>query len=71
MIISTLTDGELFLEVLEGIKLMGSVKFFIILAMTALDFSVMSGGIGADQLVTNTEAGQFSLKSGRSLLSFI
>ena len=46
---------------------MGSVEFFIVLAVAALNFAIVSRGIGADQFVLNPQFSQCFLKKGLSL----
>ena len=43
MIISTLSDSQLLLEVLEGVETMRSIEFFVILSVAALNLAVVSG----------------------------
>ena len=43
---------------------MTRVKAFLVLAVAALYFAVVSGGIGADELVTDTQCGSGGLKQG-------
>lgn len=65
MIIGTLSDSKLLLEILKEVKLVRSIKFFIILSAAALDLAVVSGGVRTDQLVSDAKPMQFSLESSR------
>lgn len=65
MIICTLPDGQLLLEVLERVKAMRSIELLVVLAVTALNLSVMSWCVRPDQLVPNTQPCQLSFKGGK------
>lgn len=65
-----MADGELVLEVGEGIELVGSIKLLVVLAVAALDLAIVPWSIGADQLVPDAELGKGILKeSGARFLS--
>ena len=49
---------------------MRSVEFLIIFAVAALDFAVVTWGIGADELVADTELFQFQFKESRFVGAF-
>ena len=45
------------MEILEGKEFVGSIKLLIVLAVTAFDLAVVSGGIRSDELVADAELG--------------
>ena len=47
---------------------MASIEFFIVLSMTALHFSVVSGGVGLNELMPDAELLQGGLKERRFFL---
>ena len=61
-IVLSVPDSKLLLEILEGIEAVRSVEILVVLAVAAFNFTVVSGSIGADQLVTNTQLLQCFLK---------
>ena len=62
IIVFSVPDGKLFLEVVEGKELVGSIEVFVIFAVAALYFTVMSGRIRFNELVLNTKPLQSYLK---------
>lgn len=70
MIVNTLANSKLFFEIIEGIEGMGGVEFLIVFAVAALHLAVMSGGIGPNELMANTQAGQLGLEDGRGITAF-
>ena len=55
-------DGKLLGEVLEGVKAVGRIETLLILPVTTLHLAVVSGRIGANQLVPDTQLHGCSLK---------
>ncbi len=53
MVIDSVPAGKLGLEVCKRVKLMCCVEIFVVLAVTALHFSVVSGCVGPDELMTD------------------
>ena len=64
-------DGELFREVVQGVKAVAGIEAFLILPMVALDLSIMTGGIGADELVSDTQRGNGGLKQSGQIPSAV
>ena len=67
MVIGTLTDSKLVLKVLEREETMGSIEFFVIFSVAALNFSVVPGSVGLNQFVPNTKAAQLGLEGRRGI----
>ena len=55
-------DGKLLGEVLEGVKAVGRIETLLILPVTTLHLAVVSGRIGANQLVPDTQLHGCSIK---------
>lgn len=51
----TLPDGKLPLEILERKEFMGCIEILVVLAVTALNLTVMSWCIGTDKLMTDPQ----------------
>ena len=64
MIICSLTECELLLEVLKRVEPVRSMELLVIFSVAALNFSIMSWCIGLNQFVANTELFQRVLKEG-------
>lgn len=63
-------DGELLCKIVQRIKVMAGIKAFLVLPVAAFHFSVVTGRIGADELVADAEPGSGSLKqSGQVALA--
>ena len=62
VVILPLSDSQLFLKILKGIEGVAGIEFFIVLSMTALHFSVVSGGVGLNELMPDAELLQGGLK---------
>ena len=62
VVVLSVPNGELLLEVLKGIKLMRSIEVFVIFPVAALDLAVMPGSVGFNEFVANTEFPQRSFK---------
>jgi hypothetical protein len=62
IIISTLADGQLFLEIIKGIERMGGIEFLVILPVAALNLSIMTRSKGTDEFMTDPKALQRRLK---------
>ena len=58
-VILTLSDGELFLKIIERKELMGSIKLLIVFAVAALHFTVVPWGERTNQLMLDSQ--EFSL----------
>ena len=61
-------DSELPGEVIQGVKAAAGTEALLILAVTALHFTVMTWSIGADELVADPQLGGNRLKESRSVL---
>lgn len=57
-------DRKLLVEVIQGIKAVTGVKAFLVLPVAALYFAVVSGGIGTDELMPDTQLGGSGFKQG-------
>ena len=55
-------DSELLCEIIQREEGMTGVKAFLVFSVTALHFAVMTGCIGAYQLVPDTQLGSGILK---------
>lgn len=64
-------NGKLFCEVLEGVKTVGRIETLLILPVAALYLAVVSGRIGANQLVPDTQLGSGDLKQGGQIPSAV
>jgi hypothetical protein len=62
IIISTLADGQLFLEIIKGIERMGGIEFLVILSVAALNLAIMARSKGTDEFMTDPKALQRRLK---------
>ena len=62
-------DSKLGREIVEGIEGMRVIEAFLVFSVAAFDLAVMSGRIGTNQLVTDTETGSGFLKE-RGKISF-
>ena len=54
---ATVVNSKLFCKVVKGIEAVTVIETFLILSVAALDFSVVSGRVRADELVPNTQSG--------------
>ena len=61
-VVLTLAYGQLLFKISKGIEGMAGIEFFIILPVTALDFSVVPGCVGLDPLVLDLQLCQRLLK---------
>ena len=55
-------DSELPGEVIQGVKAVAGVKALLILAVAALHLAVMTGCVGSNELVSDTQLGGSGLK---------
>lgn len=55
IVVLTLTKSKLPFEVIKGIKFMGSIKFFVVLSVTAFHFSIVSWSEWTNQLMLNPQ----------------
>ena len=55
-------DSELPGEVIQGVETVAGIKALLILAVTALHFTIVAWSIGADELVEDTQLGGGGLK---------
>ena len=55
IIVLTLANSQLFSEIIKGIELMRSIKFFIIFSVTTFNLTIMSGCSWSNQLVLNVQ----------------
>lgn len=60
-------DGKLFLEVRRGIKRVAGIETFLILAVTALDLTVMPSGIRPNELMSDAQLVSRFFKQGRQI----
>ena len=60
-------DGELFFEVLQGVERMARIETLLVLAVAALDLTIVSGSVGTDQLMPNFQFFGSLLKKGREV----
>ena len=61
-------DSELPGEVIQGVKAAAGIKALLILAVTALHFTVVARRIGSDELVADPQLGGSRLKESGSVL---
>ena len=71
IVVSPFPDSKLGLEIIKAEKAMGSVEFFVILAVAALHFAVVSRCIWADEFVADTKALKLFFKERRLGASFL
>ena len=50
-------DSELLCKVIQGIKAVAGVKAFLVLPVAALHLTVVTGRVGADEFVPDTQPG--------------
>ena len=62
VIVLSVPNSELFLEVLKRIELVRSIEVFVIFSMAALDLTVVSGRKRLDEFMTNSKLSQRSFK---------
>ena len=55
VVVLSLPDGELFLEVREGIELVRSIELLVVLAVTALDLAIVPRRERPDQFMADPE----------------
>lgn len=60
-------DSKLFGKVAEGIEVVAGIKTLLVLPAAALYLAVVPGGVGADELVPNTELGSCLFKKSRQI----
>ena len=60
-------DGKLFLKVRRGIKRVAGIETFLILAVTALDLTVMPRGIRSNELMPDAQLVSRFFKQGRQI----
>lgn len=68
IVVFMLMNSQLFLEILERIKLMTGIKVLVVLAMTALNLTIMSRCERSDFLMPDAEFSQGFFKEGEGLL---
>ena len=68
IIVLPLTDSELLCEVFEGIEGVASIELFVVLAVTALNLSIVSGGERPDFFVPDAKLRQSLLKERQRFL---
>lgn len=59
---TAIVDGKLLCEVIQGKERVRRIEALLVLPVAALDLSVVTGGIGADELVSDTQRGSGGLK---------
>ena len=64
VVILSVPNSKLVLEVLERIEFMGSVEVFVVLSVTPFDLTIMPGCKRFDEFMANTELSQRSFKQG-------
>jgi hypothetical protein len=62
IIISTLADSQLFLEIIKGIERMGGIEFLVVLSVATLNLAIMARSKGTDEFMTDPKALQRRLK---------
>ena len=55
VVVLSVPDSKLLLEVLKGIKFMACVEIRVIFAVAAFDLAVMPGGVGLNEFVANPQ----------------
>ena len=60
-------DGKLLCKVIQGIERVARVEAFLILAVAALDLSVVARRIGANQFMPDPQFGSRLLKQRRQI----
>ena len=60
-------DSELLRKVVQRVKAVTGIKAFLVLSVAALYFAVVPRGVGANELVPNTELGSCLFKKGRQV----
>ena len=60
-------EDALFSEAIQGEKSVTGIEVLLILPVAAFNLAVVSGGIGADELVTDTQLGGSGLKQSREI----
>ncbi len=65
---ASVVEGKLFRKVIQGKEGVGGIEAFLVLFVTALHFTVMSGSVGTNELVSNAEALYRRLKQSRDIL---
>ena len=60
-------DSELHCKVIQGVKTVAGIEAFLILAVTALHFTVVARRVGSDELVADTQVGGGGLKQSREI----
>ncbi len=65
VIVISLPDGKLFLEVSKTTELVTSIEFFVVLFVAAFYLAIMPWRVRPDQLMLNTELLQCLLKQSR------
>lgn len=56
-------DGELFCKVVQRIKAVAGVKALLVLPVAALHFAIVSGRVGANELVPDPQFGGSGFKA--------
>lgn len=64
---ATVMNGDLLGKDIDGIKGVGIVEAFLIFAVAAFDLTVVSGSIGAYELVSNAELSGGVFKKSRNI----
>lgn len=60
-------DGELFCKVVQRIKAVAGVKALLVLPVAALHFAIVSGRVGANELVPDPQFGGSGFKESRQM----
>ena len=55
MIVGTLPNSQLLLKILERVKVMRGIEFFIVFTVASLNLSVVSWGIRLNEFVADTK----------------
>ena len=64
---TAVVDSKLLCKVVEGIKSVAGIKTLLILAVAALDLTIVPRRVGADQSVSNPQISGSFLKQGHAV----
>ena len=61
-------DGELFREVVQGVKAVAGIEAFLVLTVATLHLAVVAWGVRADELVADAQFSGGGLEEGWAVL---
>ena len=67
IIVLTLANSQLFSEIIKGIELMRSIKFFIIFSVTTFNLTIMTWSKRTDEFMSDPQLLECNLKERRFL----